>query len=342
MKKYLYASFLLAFGLSAQAQTARLQILHNSADPALDTVDVWVDNNLVADNMAFRTATAFVNITAGTPLIIGIAPKNSTSSSDALDQTVTTFSSGQTYIATASGVLGTGFSPVQNFALNVYAAGRETATNANNTDVLLFHGSTDALPIDLRNQNLSDTTYANDLAYGEYKPYLELLTADSIIALTDANGNLIQRYNLRLSTLNLGGQAVTLLASGFINPASNSNGEDFGLWLATASGGNMIELPIFTPIAVEEQISPDLQLRAWPVPTQSTLFVSFWLPTASEQNSIKVIDINGRILQQISLSPLAEGANQIEIHTANLAAGQYFLQLATPSSSKTSPFLVAP
>jgi hypothetical protein len=342
MKKYLFSTLLLLSALSTQAQTARIQILHNSADPALDTVDIWVGNTLVANNMAFRTATAFMDITAGTPVIIGVAPKNSTTSADALDQTVTTFSSGQTYIATASGVLGTGFSPLQNFALNVYASARETATSGSNTDVLIFHGSTDALNIDLRNQNLSATTYASNLAYGSYNPYLELITADSIISLTYPNINLLNRYHLRLSTLNLSGQAVTLLASGFINPASNSNGEDFGLWLVTAAGGNMIELPIFAPVGIEMQVSPDLQLRAWPVPTQTTLFVSFFLPTASDENTAKVIDISGRVLQQISLSPLGEGANQIEIHTANLSAGTYFLQLLTPSGGKTLPFVVAP
>ncbi|MFO7608912.1 MAG: hypothetical protein R6X35_06905, partial [Candidatus Krumholzibacteriia bacterium] len=36
------------------------------------------------------------------------------------------------------------------------------------------------------------------------------------------------------------------MASGFLNPDLNSNGPEFGLWVALASGGELIELPLYT------------------------------------------------------------------------------------------------
>jgi hypothetical protein len=41
------------------AQTARVQVIHNSADTAAATVDVWLDNTLTLDDFNFREATPF-------------------------------------------------------------------------------------------------------------------------------------------------------------------------------------------------------------------------------------------------------------------------------------------
>jgi len=34
-----------------------------------------------------------------------------------------------------------------------------------------------------------------------------------------------------------------VVASGFLNPANNSNGSGFGLYVALPSGGNLVALP---------------------------------------------------------------------------------------------------
>ncbi|MBK7945469.1 MAG: DUF4397 domain-containing protein [Flavobacteriales bacterium] len=60
-----------AFGTAAaiagllQAQTARLQIIHNCADLNAAAVDVYVNGGIVFDDFAFRTATGFFDIPAG-------------------------------------------------------------------------------------------------------------------------------------------------------------------------------------------------------------------------------------------------------------------------------------
>ena len=53
---------------------ASLQIIHNSPDPAVDTVDVFVNGESFLTDVAFRSATAFTQVPAGVELSIEIAP----------------------------------------------------------------------------------------------------------------------------------------------------------------------------------------------------------------------------------------------------------------------------
>ena len=40
---------------------ARLQVIHNAADPAADRVDIYVNDKLLRDDFEFRTATEFMD-----------------------------------------------------------------------------------------------------------------------------------------------------------------------------------------------------------------------------------------------------------------------------------------
>ena len=66
------------------AQTAKLQVIHNAADKAAAKVDVYVGAMKAFDDFAFQTATPFVSLPAGVPLVIGIAPGTSTSVADTI------------------------------------------------------------------------------------------------------------------------------------------------------------------------------------------------------------------------------------------------------------------
>lgn len=83
MKKQLLLATALIASIAANAQTARVQVIHNCADLAADSVDVYLDNGILLDNFAFRTATGFIDApAAGTPIRLSVAPKNSTSVAD--------------------------------------------------------------------------------------------------------------------------------------------------------------------------------------------------------------------------------------------------------------------
>ncbi len=244
MKKILTLAVSVFIGLSAFAQTARLQIIHNSADAAAATVDVYVNGNLFLEDVAFRTATAFTDVPSGVPLTIDLTPPNTSLSSSVFNKTVT-LADGETYVAIANGIVsGSGYTPASPFDIYVYALGRETSNNINETAVLVFHGATDAPTVDVVERGVGAGLIIDDLSYNEFTTYLDLPTADFTLDVRTENTlATVASYSAPLATLNAGGAALVVVASGFLNPANNSNGPAFGLYAALPTGGALLELP---------------------------------------------------------------------------------------------------
>ncbi|MFK8045585.1 MAG: DUF4397 domain-containing protein [Crocinitomicaceae bacterium] len=237
----LAASVLLS---SAAFSQARVQIIHNSADAATQTVDIYAGTTLLLDDFQFRTASPFIDVAAGT-VPIGIAPGNSSSSADVLATFPLTVVDGETYVAIANGILsGSGYAPAPGVTVDVYALGQEQANTVGNTDVLVFHGSTDAPTVDVSTPGGSAMPLVDDASYGDFAGYLELPTNDYTLNVTDATGaTVVKSYSAPLSTLGLQDAAIVVVASGFLDPSMNSNGDAFGLWVALPTGGALVELP---------------------------------------------------------------------------------------------------
>lgn len=233
----------------ASAQTARVQAIHNSADPAAASVDVWitgipvVGSVLVADDFAFRTATPFINAPAGINLSIVVAPDTSTSPASGIATfPIGALTAGETYIVVANGVLTPGTFTANPdgistaFNLDVYAPGRESAASSGFVDILAHHGATDApgVDIDVRGQ----VTFVNNAVFRDFQGYVPAFPGKFILDLKDStNTTTLASYYADLSILE--DSAVTAFASGFLNPGQ---GNDFGLYVALASGG-VVALP---------------------------------------------------------------------------------------------------
>jgi hypothetical protein len=241
-KPFLTISAMLALSSGIFAQTARVQVIHNSADAAAAQVDVYLNGNLLLDNFAFRKASPFIDAPAGSPITVAIAPPTSTSAAQALATFNYSLEAGKTYVIVANGIVSpAGYSPATPFNLNVFDQGKETAPSGK-TNVLVYHGSTDAPTVDVEVPGAG--TVVNDITYSKFQGALELNTADYTLNVTDETGNtVVASYQAPLQTLNLGGKGLVVLASGFLNPANNSNGAAFGLYVALPTGGDLVALP---------------------------------------------------------------------------------------------------
>ena len=251
-KSKLFLSALLAGTFSAsiaQAQTARLEVIHNSADAAASVVDVYVNGGATPfiDDFAFRTTSGFVDVPAGAALTIGIAGANSTGPGDILfNLPAVTLTAGETYIAIANGIVsGTGYSPAPDFGLAVFPTGRESAIGgAGTNDVLVYHGATDAPMVDVDELNLVAGQAVDNLSYSEFQGYLALGVEDYTLQVqAAASGGAVAAFDAPLATLGVDGGALTVLASGFLDPSMNSNGPAFGLFASTGAAGPLLELP---------------------------------------------------------------------------------------------------
>jgi hypothetical protein len=245
MKKLVQLLAFFLVSVTAFAQTARVQVIHNSADDAAAVVDVYVGETLAIPNFEFRTASPFVDLPAEEEIKLAIAPENSNSVEDAIYTATVTLTDGETYIVVADGIVVTSnYNPAPQFGLEIYPIGREAASNPANVDVLVHHGSTDAPTVDVIETGLGAGTIVDDLAYTDFQGYLELPTADYVLEIRDETGSVgVAAFGAPLETLALDGAALVVVASGFLNPSQNNNGAAFGLWAASPLGGPLLELP---------------------------------------------------------------------------------------------------
>ncbi|MCO6485973.1 MAG: DUF4397 domain-containing protein, partial [Saprospiraceae bacterium] len=221
MRKFTLLLLLSAIHLGLAAQTARLQVIHNSPSP---TVDIWVNGVPFLPSFEFRTATPFVDVPAGMALEIGIAPSPSSSPADIIATFPVTFSEGGTYVAVAHGVVGNMTTP---FDLAIYDMGQESSSGGQ-TDLLVFHGAPDAPSVDVAVRGLGDVV--TDLGFGVFTGYLSVPAADVILDIKPAGEEtVVASFSAPLSLLE--GQSATVFASGFL-----SGDPGFGLWAALADG----------------------------------------------------------------------------------------------------------
>jgi len=311
-------------------QLSRLQVIHNSADVAAGSVDIYLNGDLLLDDFAFRTATPFIDAPADVELNIGVAPGNSTSVDDTLVNFNASLVNGESYVVIANGVLDPN-SYVSNpdgrstaFTLFVQPMARESA-NGSDVDFFVLHGATDAPTVDVIARDVA--TLVDDAAYGDITSYISVPPAAYTLDLTLADGTtLVNSYIADLS--GLGGGSAVVFASGFLNPSANQNGEGFGIFFALADG-TVGQFPEGV-VSVEDisGVTPDNYSLSqnYPNPFNPSTTINFAIPN-SEFVTLKVYNILGSEVATLVNENLASGSYRYNFDAQNLASGIYLYEL---------------
>ncbi|MEO5570629.1 MAG: DUF4397 domain-containing protein [Bacteroidia bacterium] len=321
-----------AFPATSQA---RLQIIHNAADPAAALVDVYVNGAITLNDFAFRTATPYIDIPAGVVLNIGVAPGNSISVNDTLKNFEVTLDNGNSYIAVANGVLNPSNFAVNpdgastSFTLFLQDAMRESAINSGEVDFRVVHGSSDAPTVDVIAQGVA--TLVNDASYGDITGYLNVPAASYVLNIALAGGTpVVASFQADLTSL-AGGSAV-VLASGFLSPSANQNGAAFGL-IAVLPNGTVLILGNVT--GIDEQTGSNNFMM---YPNPATDKVNIHLEASEIQNSIVIIsDIQGN---QLKVSNTRDLQNELLINTSDLKAGVYTIKIENDKKTITQKLII--
>ena len=310
-----------------KTQTARVQVIHNSADAAAETVDVYLNETLLIPNFEFRTASPFVDAPAGLEIELSVAPPNSSGVEDAIYTAPVTLSADETYIVVVDGIVsGSGYNPPQAFGLQIYDMGRELADESGNTDVLVHHGSTDAPTVDIIETGVGAGTLVDNISYTEFQGYLELPTADYVLDVTDETGSVtVASYQAPLASLELDGAALVAVATGFLDPSQNSDGPAFGIGVALPSGGPLVMLPEFLGNQ-DFELSNAIALYPSPAEEQVTLSNS----SSIKLEAVKVYDLKGKLISQIDLQDMQ---GELVIDVSSYATGVYVLHITGAQSS---------
>ena len=325
-----------AFGLFAALPTgdvialpstslARLQVIHNSASP---TVDIYLGETLLLDNFAYRTATPFIDAPAGEEITIGVALDNSTSSADAVATFNLTLENGNTYVAIAGGVVGDQNAP---FTLYVRDMAREKAMNADDVDVLFFHGATDAPTVDVLQAGTG--VVVDNASFGDFAGYINPTVGAVTLQVTPAedNATVVASYDVDFAPL--AGQAITVFASGFFS----GDAPAFDVWAADANG-NTFSLSGTTSIGGNLNIDQEL-MTIFPNPAYQNVNVKYNLKETGKVN-FSLFDAIGRRVENVNFERLAKGEHQFQLPISRLERGVYTLVMTTENMRSSKKVLI--
>lgn len=325
--------------LIAGSQTARVQIVHNAADPAAASVDIWVDGVKSIDNLAFRKASAFTDLPAGSPLTIGFAPATSTAYKDTIKTVVLpALRPGRSYHLIAQGVVDTSkFAKNpggRDIALNIFVAegALEKSSETGKTSVRSAHGATDAPTVRIEG---SLANYTGNVSYGDItSEYINVTPSmDTLWLVSSDSGKKIKGWEANFAGSD---RATMVLASGFLDPVANNNGPAFKLILVDASGNVNDRLTEVNPPVTsveEEDIVPATLWRLMPNPAndQFTLSVPLTADLVKAHGMLLTAQVFTSQGVLVGVFPMqTQGLNAtVTVPTSAIAQGSYYVHVTT-------------
>jgi len=310
----------------------KIQIIHNSPDPELSSVDVWLNGEKVLEAVDYLNASPFLDIPAGLNRV-AVAPHSTTEADTAWSATDIFVESdldlsifqpvGRTYTAVAYGARDSiDFENDVNedvgFGLAV-SEGRRAASNPDQVDLRFFHGATDAPAVDfiLDGQIIP---VVNDLNYSDYSSIYVTLPPEMFqVNMTpqDDNNQVLSAYDLNLGER--AGEALVVLAAGLLEPAMGQPA--FGLYTVDTDG-NVAEIPVLT--STDDQMR-ELGIQVFPNPAAEALHIN----APQVLPNMRLLDANGKVLRQLS-----DPGTRAVIDIQDLPKGFYFLELQLEGGAK--------
>jgi hypothetical protein len=327
------------------AKTGKAQVIHNAADPGAAFVDVYLNGALLLEDFAFRAATPFVELPAYLTHFVTIAGPGSESVEDGLATFEVAPAEGESYQLIATGVLTPAdFATNPNdistaFTLLVADGAAETSENGTDVGVRVVHGATDAPAVDVRVSG-GGAVLVPAAEYLDFTGYLQLAPSAYKLDITVASDGsaIVATYDIDVSAL--GGAAATVVASGFLTPASNNDGEAFGLNIVLPDGTTFLA-PLSTSIGDSDINTPTaFELRGnYPNPFNPTTVIRYSVPTTADV-SLTVYDMLGRQVAVLVNGTQAAGSYDVNFDATNLSSGMYLYRLQSGSFVQTQKMML--
>jgi len=313
-------------GTRTGAEDAMLQVLHNSADPGLTEVDLYLNGDLHTAGFSFRSATEMFSVPSDVEHTVHLTMPGTTTP---LLSATHLFEEGEAYVFVVNGVGNpAGFAPNPDglpigaqFDILTGMHGYESS----DVMIYVYHGSSDAPSVNI---TLEDgTVLFENLGYGDLAEDMLEVNPDSyMLEIRHASTNeLLFKFEADVAVL--GGEVVGLYASGFANPGANQNGEAFSL-VALLSDGTVAELRNATSASgyFSEMPSEIELLQNYPNPFNPTTSIRYNLPVQT-QVRIEVYNLMGQ-----RIATLVNGVESAGFHTVNfdasaLSSGLYIYRL---------------
>ncbi|GAB4376563.1 MAG: hypothetical protein Kow0075_03790 [Salibacteraceae bacterium] len=225
------------------AQNARVQWVHCSADSALKNIDIWLDTNLVSENLVFRSATPLSVVSAGTVVVRVV--KHGLDTTQAVFTDTIVLSSNEQYAVFLAGHVSSGYTPAHPFGIHLIKEPYPDPGIAGHTALRFFNGISDGGDMRCKEFELTGQYLTDKLAFGESSPVINLESLNYLLAF-ESDHSPAGLYRLTLTTSGLADSSIILVASGYKNPSTNNNGAGLSWAYLKPSGGAFTTMPVVT------------------------------------------------------------------------------------------------
>jgi hypothetical protein len=329
MKKiYSTLLFLLAIA-TAQAQ---LTFVHNSPDTTLPKVVVKVDGNIVANNLAFRSAATYAfTETASVDITV-----EDTLGNVVLSVTGVNIEAGKQYHCYVNGVTQPSLYAANpsgaNVVLNAGIIDVSAAVDSGSTRVVFVHGGTDLPTVDIT--KFPGALIVDNLQFGAFSETILPSVSNNINLIKSDSSLLLATFTLDLNDQSA--KTVVVLLSGFLAPVQNNNGASFNVF---GFKNDIIgALPNVT--LIPNKISALREVKLFPNPAKTTSILSANVEDAGNY-VLNIQDLSGRQMAPAQQLSLQKGLQQITISTENYTSGTYLLSLSKGNQVTTLPLMIA-
>lgn len=326
----LFGDFLLDTPGAANLATAQTQIIHNAPDPDAATVDVYINNVRYVNDIDFREATPFVSVPAGVAATIDVTAGNADDNSAPVFTTTIAggLDASKVYQVIAVGVLddtpaNDADDTADEFTL-LLADGARMMAPGNVVAIRAVHGTPDAPTVDIRLRNPSLVLF-DDISYPSVSPdYVEVPPGVYNVDVTSADGaTVVATVRADLET---GGTAVTVLASGFLDPSDDgANAPSFGV-LAVFPDGTAALLPAGSPVSIGDGPEADGVKLNVVNPIRNAATVRFATGVAGPA-TVAVFDMLGRRVALLADGDVSGEPQTVSFDASRLASGSYVIRL---------------
>jgi len=239
MKHLISFVLFLTYSLSIHAQNASVQVVHAIADTNFKTVDFWLFNSKIADNISFREATSFISFPAVIQSQLRICDSASTDTLNPLYLFKEQLTVGEKYIMVISGIADSNasYSPFKPLTAHLAPQARELSQFSGYSDGIFFHAVTDAGTLSVSETRELFNVLESSLSYGDFSDYNELETSNYRLRLKELSNSFpTGEFDAFMASMGLDDSSVVILISGFKHPELNSNGPSLSVDLITSSG----------------------------------------------------------------------------------------------------------
>jgi hypothetical protein len=327
-----------------------VQIIHNSPDPAAAIVDIYIDDALVLDDVAFKQASPFVD-EFGNPVII-VTPtslvevKTPDGSAVVLSETLALTMGAPTLIEVIGLVDPMGFDPNPDgldtsLDLLIYEGYTPAAADPLSAELMAVHAIPDAGTVDIIVRTVIDQPGVGiplftGLQYGDTGDYLVLTPSNATLDLVETGtSNVIQSWAARFGLVV--GAGVVGNAAGLVNPPEPEVGITLFGAIAT---GFVFELGPTSMTGVGDTPEAGFDLGSnYPNPFNPNTTIPFTLQ-AKQDVSLKVYDLRGHLIEVLVDAELTPGDYAIPFHAEGLSSGRYVYELRTPAGSQMGAMML--